>query len=113
MEIVSSGAPQENTPGNVPVKVVAKLEKLKRRVKCEIVYTRPGLMGTLDRFELRPEQMLEQVVECWTHGKTPKQLESIFLFLMEHHESIVRGETPIPLTSKFRKLPFTQNKVQY
>lgn len=106
MEIVCDDEPQENTMDNIPVKIWTHVKELNRRVKCEIVYADPKLMRTLDKFELTPEKIREQLVECWMQGKTPTQLSSIFFFLMQHHTAIVRGQTPIPLTSKFRKIPF-------
>lgn len=107
MEIVCDNVQEKNTADNLPGDISAKLKTLQTRMECELAYT-SQLVQTLDTFELTHQKISGQVVKCWLQGISPTKLQAVLSFLLEHHASVVRGDTPLPLDSPFRKIPFSK-----
>jgi hypothetical protein len=90
----------------LPEAIKLRLDALKKRTEYELSRKEQEFAAILDKYELSPEKISIQLGQAARKGKSPKHLGAIMDFLMIHYNSIMNGEPPIPLDSKFRKVPF-------
>ena len=90
----------------LPDSIKVKLNSLKKRNEYELSRKEPEFADILDRHDLSPEKISKQLEHAARKGKSPLKLQAIMSFLMNHYNSVVNGDPPIPLESKFRKVPF-------
>ena len=94
--------------GDIPPHITLKLDGARSRfVEYTVPSLPPGMAALLEEVELTPDLIHAQVQASADRGNTPKQIEAVYNFLMSHYCSILRGETPVPLNSKYRKVPFS------
>jgi len=91
----------------LPESIKLRLDSLTKRSEFELARKDPELVQTLDAHDLSHQKISEQMVGYANKGRTPKQLAAIMDFLVAHHNSVMSGEPPVPLTSKFRRVPFS------
>ena len=100
------GRTHEDVFPGLPEAIKLRLDALKKRNEYELTRKETGFAAIIEKYELSPEQISNQLCEASKKGISPKQLGAIMDFLMVHYNSIMNGEPPIPLDSKFRKVPF-------
>jgi hypothetical protein len=101
------GRTHEDVFPGLPEAIRLRLDALKKRNEYELSRKEPAFAAIVEKYQLSPDQISVQLCQAARKGKSPKHLGAIMDFLMIHYNSIMNGEPPVPLDSKFRKVPFT------